>query len=292
MRYLVLGGTGFLGSKIVHKLISSGNEVACTKREGSHMERLLDCMDKIDVVSTSLCDIEMYFQTKKTDCVINVACNYGRQSMLYGDVLEANIEFPLKVLNKMTEYGVQRFLTIGTGLPDELNMYSFSKKMFSEFGRFYHEKHGIDFYNLKLEMFYGPDEPRDRFIPSVITSLLQGKDVDTSIGTQKRDIIYVEDIIKAVFMVLDSDLKGYYEIPVGTGDAPTISELLDYIKEKSGSSAVIHKGAYPMRADEPDCVADTQFLKSIGEWNPTPWKEGIANMIEHMRKEKTDENLN
>lgn len=284
MNYLVLGGNGFLGSKIVREMILRKDTVICTKRPDSDLSRLKEYDNQIVWISNHMDEIENTFRTYQIDCVVNVACNYGRQSVLYGDVIEANIEFPLKVLNKMTECGTGRFLTIGTGLPDELNMYSFSKKMFSEFGRFYEEKHQISFYNLKLEMFYGPDEPKDRFIPSVIQSLLEGKDVPASIGTQKRDIISVEDIVKAVFMVLDAGLKGFYEIPVGTGVGPTISELLDYIKIKTGSNAVIHKGAYPMRADEPDCVADISFLKSIGEWNPTPWKEGIANMIETMRK--------
>ncbi len=286
MYYLVLGGNGFLGSKIVKKLLENNNTVFCTKREHSSFERLGETAKSVCWINTSQTNIEELFRTNHIDCVINIACNYGRQSMLYGDVIEANIEFPLKVLNKMAEYGGRRFLTIGTGLPDEFNMYSFSKKMFSEFGRFYYQKHSISFYNLKLEMFYGPDEPKDRFIPSVIDSLLNGKDVDTSIGTQKRDIIFVEDIVKAVFMVLDAELEGYFEIPVGTGEAPTISELLDFIKAETKTTAQIHKGAYPMRAEEPDCVADTHFLKSLGEWNPTPWKEGIANMIEQMKERK------
>lgn len=283
MNYLVLGGNGFLGSKIVKKLLEKNDTVFCTKREHSSLERLGEKAQEVHWLTTSSADVEAFFNTNHVDCVINVACNYGRQSMLYGDVIEANIEFPLKVLNKMAEFGEGRFLTIGTGLPDEFNMYSFSKKMFSEFGRFYYKKHKISFYNMKLEMFYGPDEPKDRFIPSVIDSLLNGKDVNTSIGTQKRDIIFVEDIVKAVIMVLEADLEGYFEIPVGTGEAPTISELLDFIKDETKSSAQIHKGAYPMRAEEPDCVADTRFLKTLGEWNPTPWKEGIANMIEKMR---------
>ena len=141
MVYLVLGGNGYLGSKIVRKLLDRGETVICTKRENSDLSRLSDCGNSIKWISSTIGAINQELEAIKIDCVVNVACNYGRQSMLYGDVIEANIEFPLKVLNKMAEYGVGRFLTIGTGLPDEFNMYSFSKKMFSEFGRFYYQKH-------------------------------------------------------------------------------------------------------------------------------------------------------
>ena len=37
-----------------------------------------------------------------------------------------------------------------------------------------------------------------------------------------------------------------------------------------------------MRNDEPDCIADTAFLKSIGVWNPVYWKYGIKQMIKEI----------
>ena len=37
-----------------------------------------------------------------------------------------------------------------------------------------------------------------------------------------------------------------------------------------------------MRKNEPECVADTKILKSIGEWNPLNWKLGIKEMIREM----------
>lgn len=286
MNILILGGNGYLGSKVTRRFVNEGHYIVCTKRSTSDLSRLKDIEEKINWIPASIDAVDTATKYTPFDYVINMACNYGRGNVLYDNVLDANIEFPLKVLNKTVERGTKHFLTIGTGLPDELNMYSFSKKMFNEFGRFYVEKHGINFYSLQLEMFYGADEPKNRFIPSIIKSMIAGEDINTTVGTQHRDIISSEDIIDAVIMVFNSDLHGYYEIPVGTGESPTISEIVDYIWEETGKKSKLNKGAVPMRADEPDCVANTTIIRKIGQWNPVPWKQGIKQMIKIMEELK------
>ena len=285
MNVLILGGNGYIGSKIACKLLSDGHSVVCTKRSTSDLSRLKSIADQITLIPASVDGVEAAMQYTNFDYVLNMACNYGRSNMLYDDVINANIEFPLKILNIAVKHDIRKFLTIGTGLPDTLNMYSFSKRMFGEFGSFYADKHGIVFNSLQLEMFYGADEPKSRFLPSIITKMIKGESVDTTIGTQHRDIIAVEDIIKAIIMIMASTITGFNEIPVGTGIAPTISEIVDYIWEKTGRKSVINKGSIPMRSDEPDCVADVSFIKSIGLWNPTPWKEGLENMIKKLEKQ-------
>ena len=284
MNILILGGNGYIGSKITRALISANNSVVCTKRVSSELSRLNDLQDKILWIPASVDGVTSAMQYMSFDYVLNMACNYGRSTVLYDDVIEANLEFPLRILNTVVERGTNKFLTIGTGLPDNFNMYSFSKKVLSEFGRFYSERHNIVFNSLQLEMFYGADEPRNRFLPSIITKMIAGEPVDTTIGTQRRDIISSDDIVKAIMMVIESNLKGYHEIPVGTGEAPTISEIVDYIWEMTGKKSRINKGAIPIRENEPDCLADTTILKTIGCWNPIPWKNGIKNMIIRMEE--------
>lgn len=277
----MLGGTGYLGSKVAKRLIKDGHNVTSTKRITSDLSRVKT--NKINWIPASIDAIETATRYQNFDCIINMVCNYGRSNVLYDNVVEANLEFPLKVLNQAVEQGITNFVTIGTGLPEELNMYSFSKKMFSEAGRFYVDKHGINFYNMKLEMFYGSDEPVNRFLPSVVHNMLNGEVVDSTLGTQKRDIIAVDDIVEAIVMVINSDLKGYQEIPVGTGVAPTISEVIEYIWDETGNIAKWNKGTVPMREGEPDCIADTTILKSLGKWEPLDWKLGIHNMIEDIK---------
>lgn len=283
MNILILGGNGYIGSKVTRELINAGHSVVCTKRARSDLSRLNDIKDRIKWIPASVDGVESATQYMMFDYVLNMACNYGESNVLYDNVIDANIEFPLRVLNQVVEKGTRYYLTIGTGLPDDFNMYSFSKKMLSEFGHFYVQKHGINFNCLLLEMFYGADEPENRFLPSVIRKMIHGEMVETTIGTQHRDIISSEDIVKAVMMVVDSDLTGYHEIPVGTGVAPAISEVVDYIWNETGRKSVIHKGVVAMRLNEPDCVADQSILKSIGRWTPIAWKEGLKKMINVLR---------
>ena len=150
MNVLILGGNGYIGSKVARELVNMGCFVVCTKRTRSNLTRLDDIKDKIKWIPASIDGVEAAMQYMIFDYILNMVCNYGRSNVLYDDVIDANIDFPLKVLNMAVEHGTKKYLTIGTGLPDELNMYSFSKKMFSEFGRFYADKHNITFNSLLL----------------------------------------------------------------------------------------------------------------------------------------------
>ena len=282
MNILLLGGNGYLGSKIARALIASGNRVACTKRASSSLSRIEDIKDQLTFIPASIDAIEAKMKHAPFDYVVNAACDYGRSGSSYQNVIEANIGFPLKVLDRVAESGKCNYLTIGTGLPDSINMYSFSKKMFNGFGRFYCEKHGVNFCCLALEMFYGADEPSDRFFPSVIRKMLRSEDIDTTAGTQHRDIISIQDVVKAIMTVISAQLTGYWEIPVGTGVAPSVSEVLDYMWNLTGRKSKLNKGALPMRVDELDCAADVGVMESIGPWSPITWKKGIKDMIENI----------
>lgn len=289
MKFLVLGGNGYLGAKITKRLIDNGHAVVCTKREKSDLSRLNGYEDKIIFIEANDVEVEAALKREPFDWVLNMVCNYGKNNILYDNVIESNLMFPLSVLNLAVELGVKNFMTIGTGLPADLNMYSFAKSRFSDFGKFYVEKHGINFIDMKLEMFYGADEPENRFLPSCIRKMLNGEDIELTLGTQKRDIVSIYDVVNAIDCAIEAKLTGYHVISVGTGQAPTIREILEYAKEVSDSTSELHFGTVPMRKGEPDCVADTSSLEKIGYKCTCDWKSGILNMIQEVCK---NENIN
>lgn len=277
-----------MGSRLVRLLVNEGHSVICTKQQHSNLSRLRDLEKQIIWIPSSADAVEAILKICNIDFVVNTVCNYGRGAASYQEIVHANMEFPLGVFQTAIKNGVCRFLTIDTSLPDDFNMYSFSKYMLAQYGRFFTCKNNVDFYNIRLEMFYGADEPEDRFLPSVIRKMLTGKDVDTTIGTQKRDVIAADDVVAAISMILKSDIHGYHDIPVGTGVAPSISEIIDFIWNETGKKSRVNKNAVPMRKDEPDCVAETTVLEMFGTWKPVDWQSGLRSMISQIKLDLGD----
>ena len=269
-----------MGSKIINELSVKGHRIVATKRERSDISRvkaenILWIPAKIEAIKTA-----MMYET--FDWILNMVCNYGRSDVLYDDCIAANLQFPLEVLNLAAEFGVHNYLTIGTGLPDRFNMYTMSKKMLAEFGMFYAERHNINFISMKLEMFYGADEPRDRFIPSMIMKCKNNEVLKVTAGTQHRDIVAIEDVVKAILLAIDTELIGYHEISVGTGEAPSVREIIEFIHSTTHSCSEIYFGAVPMRPGEPDCLADITKLTDMGFHCEYSWKVGLQKMIQEM----------
>ena len=239
--------------------------------------------NNINFVKAEYVDIKKLLSDEKIDCVVNMVCDYGRKCNR--DMIYSNLMFPLEVLELASTYKVDQFIAIDTALPKDFNLYSFTKNSFSEYGKFYSEKYGIDFVDLKVQMYYGFDEPQDRFIPATIRKMICGDIVNTTYGTQLRDIIAVGDVVNLIVEIIYKQLRGFNSIDIGTGTAPAISELVDFIWEKTGRKSVVNKGAIPMRPNEPNCIADMSIVHRILDYKPIYWKDGISKMIDDIRRD-------
>ncbi len=279
MRIMVLGANGYLGKKIIYYL-SDQHYVTGVYRN------IPATKGKIKMITADIGDIHQTFLEEKYDWVINCAAVYEHVDTKIHDVVDANMIFALRVLDCATENGIKKFLTIDTGLPKELNLYSFTKKQFAEFGRFYAEKYGITFINVLMEMFYGEDEPKSRFLLSCISKMIHGEEINLTAGTQKRDLIYIDDVCRAILLLLDSDLMGFWNVPLGCGEGIAVRLAIEYLYKLTGSTSVLNFGSIPLREGEPDCIADISLLKKMGFVPHYTWKEGLRRFCEKYRELK------
>lgn len=265
MNILVLGGTGYLGGNIVHRLAREGHRLLCVIRNTSDTSRI-EGIESVTFISNDKDEIEIAFRHSCIDWVINSVCTYKANNTLYGDMLSSNILFPLEVLNLAVKYGVKNFITIGTSLPQDINLYSFTKHKYSEFGKFLCETDDINFADLKLEMFYGGlFEPDNRFISSCIKKMKNDESVSLTEGSQKRDIVCVEDVVSIISRLITSGyLKHYMRLPVGSGESHSIVEIMKFMKEEMKSNSELKFGDIPSREGEPDTLADVSWYKDIG----------------------------
>lgn len=269
MKIIVLGGTGYLGSRFVRKL-SEENDLYCIVRKSSDTSRIEKCRVRLVYAD----DIG---RLPPADIFVNFSCNYAKKPGCEENVIESNLCTPLKVFQTCLNNGLGKTVTIGTGLPDSFNIYSFTKSLFAEYGKWVCEHEvGHTFFNVRLENYYGPGEPSDRFLPYVVRKLYNNETIELTEGIQKRDLIHIDDVVSNLMhIVFKTDVRGFHDVPLGTGADPTIREVVEYLKEITESDSELMFGAVPMRAGEPDSKADQALMSRYGLKTEIDWKDGM-----------------
>ena len=271
---LLTGGTGFLGSKLLETLVSQDYPVVLLKRSTSKLWRIDHLIKHIKSYDIDKIPLDKAFKEQKIDIVIHTACEYGRSGKLIQQIVESNILFGLKVLDACLKYNIKTFFNTDTLLPNNLNSYTLSKKQFVEWLKIKSNK--IQVVNLKIDLMYGI-----RAIPFVgsWSQLKQNVPGFFGVGEQKRDFIYVEDVVSALMTILKktSTLQRYNEFDVGTGQLIEVKTFLEYLKKiyKSNFGAIKTKlafGEIPYRHTNEimHCLrVDTYALKyESWEWSP------------------------
>lgn len=275
MRVLVLGANGYLGKKIIGYLSASHDVTGAYRKIPGEATA-------IKKIGADLGSIRRALQEDAYDWVVNCVTAYEHANVPSCEIVDANMVFALHALDCAVGCGVRGFLTFDTGLPGELNLYSFTKKQMAGFGRFYSEKYGVTFLNVVLEMFYGEDEPEGRFLSGVCRKMVRGEGLELTAGLQRRDIIHVDDVCSAIFLLLGSGLDGFWDIPLGCGEAVPVRRMVEYMHTELSSTSKLDFGALPVRVGEPDCMADITLLKGMGFEPRYPWKEGLRRLCENI----------
>lgn len=279
LKVLIIGGTGYLGRKVLKELCKDGYEVSCTYLLGEDYESIIH--DKVEFIKCDIARIKEKLEWNHYDWIINLAARYEKKNTRVLDVIDVNSVLGLQLLALACDYHIGNFLTIDTSLPENVNLYSYAKKKVADFGKYAADKYDINVMNLQPEMFYGDDEPEERFIPSCIKKMKAGEPLELTEGTQIRDIIHVRDVVEIIMKIIDREPRGYNDIPIGTGEGVSIRKIVEYIHECTASRSELRFGAVQSRNNEPNCIADTDKLFSIiGRYDfKYNWKSGILDSI-------------
>jgi len=154
VKILVTGGNGYLGTRVVYKLIEEGNNVSLLIKNGSSTE-MFENLQNIQIYSTSKNDIEKAFE-KGVDIVLHMATLYGRNGETIEEIVQANVLFPMQILQCAIKHKTKYFFNTDTALQKLINEYTVTKRQFKEWGIYAGEQEKIRFVNMKLEHFYGP----------------------------------------------------------------------------------------------------------------------------------------
>lgn len=290
MKIVMTGASGFLGSHLIKGLIAAGHEVVAAVRGSSNLARIKDLLDSIQLVDLDQEGVEGLFRMPAIpEAVIHTATSYGREGTGVDEIYESNVRFPVKLINSATRHGIRLLINTDTYYPAEYPLlpdYARSKKQFADWGRAHAGSEGYQFMNLRLEHLYGPGDGDGKFIPFLIKSCLEDQaEIPLTGGKQKRDFIYVSDVVDAYLKILEKAggmLDGYHQFGVGTGRSISIRDLAELIREASGSSSTFLFGAVPLPDGELlDSKADTKEIENLGWYPKVSLKEGITRTVRY-----------
>ncbi len=274
---LLTGATGFLGSHLLEALIKDGYKVVILKRSFSNTWRIDQFMDKVKSYNIDLIPFEKAFEEQKIDVVIHTATNYGRNNENVSKIVDVNLMFSLKLLETATYFNTNTVINTDTLQYKYLSNYTLSKKQFVEWLKAFGEAKKIKVVNLRLEHMYGPGDDAKKFVVWLMGQMLSNtSDINLTKGEQKRDFIFIDDIVNAYMLLLRQTkrLPQVSEFDVGTGKQISIKEFVLKLKDTVESiynkpiSTKLNFGAIPYREGEMmEVVEDVNPLFDIG-WKP------------------------
>jgi nucleoside-diphosphate-sugar epimerase len=208
VKFLVTGGTGYIGSSLVRRLVALGHQVGVFVRAGSGTEALQSCIGKVRLFSYdgSMAAVTRGVEAFAPDQVYHIAslflARHRREDV--DRLVAANILFPAQLLEAMNAAGVKRLINVGTSWQhyqdapyNPVNLYAATKQAFEDVLEYYVQAQAFQAITLKLYDSYGPGDFRPKLFALLRKAAKSGAPLKMSPGRQKLDLVYIEDILAA-----------------------------------------------------------------------------------------------
>lgn len=309
-KVVVTGGAGFLGRKVVEKLVESGCPEPFVPRRADYdlrtergIERLLD--------------------DAGPDMVIHLAASVGgigANRLHPGEFFYDNLIMGVQLIEACRKAGVEKFVCSGTicsypkftpvpfreeelwnGFPEETNApYGLAKKVLLTQLQSYRDQYGFNGIYLLPVNLYGPGDNFDlessHVIPALIRKCVEAQDRGDSVvtcwgsGDPTREFLYVDDCAQAI--VTAAELYEDAEpVNIGTGSEISIRELAETIREKT-----CFEGRFEWDASQPDgqprrCLSTERARRAFGFSARTSLADGLKKTVDWYRSHVQQEAL-
>lgn len=305
-RAIVTGGSGFIGSHLVMRLLQDGAEVAVTARYGNIVknERLRSVWDRITVIEADLRNRGALQAVVdfKPDVVYHLAAyNHVGESFRQveecfdvnakgtANLLDVCDDIPKFVYASTSEvYGHQEGVPfIETMCPQPKSPYAITKYAGELYCRM-KQRMGARAQIVVLRPFnaFGPYQSSKAIIPELILKCLRGEPVRTTKGEQTREFNYVENLVDGFVAAANHDGVIEGAINVAAGEEVTIRDLVERIAALTETRSQLEIGAIPYRPNEIWRMrADNQLARQVLGWTPkVSLEEGLRRTVQWFRE--------
>jgi nucleoside-diphosphate-sugar epimerase len=251
MNVLVTGGSGFIGSHLVGRLLSEGIGVLVPHREEEVPWRLgeyvlhegLTRFPGADLADSG--GIREIIGDLKPDAVVHAAA-YGVQQQKFTDPIEAvrtNVEGTTVLAEGCCQARTGLMVLIGTAVEYQKQMgpiseqgaikpetfYGVTKAAGWMMADYYRRTQGLPLITLRVFPSYGAKETITKLIPYILDCALNGRPLQLRCPDHQLDYIYVADVVEAVVWALKGKLERGQDYNVCTGKGHPVRHIAEQI---------------------------------------------------------------
>ena len=311
MRVFITGGAGFIGSHLADACIARGDEVSILDNLSTgSAQNIAHIADKVEYHQGDIRDEKLVNQlVEKSDLILHMAAALGVKNIMDNTVesVSSNFTGSEVVLNAATKHN-KRLIIASTseiygknpnqplheesdrvvGAPQKIRWtYSDAKALEEAIAHTLHRTHGLKVTTVRFFNTVGPRQTGQygMVVPRFVKAALNNEDITIyDDGSQSRVFCHVEDAVRAVLSLTDSDatIGDYFNVG-GVGET-TIKELAEKIITRTNSTSGIknipYTEAYPAGFEDMQRrVPDITKIKNTIGWSPTHTLDSIIDSV-------------
>ena len=308
MNILILGAAGFIGTNLTIKLAKNKEDKITLVDKSIHYFSSIEKFHFLNVkIKEVSFDENMDFELLRGQDIVYhlVSTNVPTTSNQHiSQDIQSNVVFSSNLFDACVKNGVRKVVFISSGgtvygkesdcpIPENaptnpISSYGIQKITIEKLLYLYNYMYGLDYKIIRLSNPYGPYQRPDGILGAVTTftyKALRGDEITVyGDGSVVRDFIYIDDAIRAIEKIVNSDNK-YHTFNLGCGYGTSIKEVIETIHIALGTEMnVVYKERRSV--DVPVNYLDiSRYEKYFGKLNPISLSEGIIKTAEFMRKE-------
>ncbi|CAN2231205.1 NAD-dependent epimerase/dehydratase family protein [Candidatus Planktophila dulcis] len=311
MRAFITGGAGFIGSHLADGLIARGDSVTILDNLSTGSKKnIAHLKGKITVHEGDIRDKDLVDKlVAESDTVFHMAAALGVKNIMEQTIesIDRNFAGSEVVLNAATKHD-KRLLIASTseiygknpnqplneesdrvvGAPQKIRWtYSDAKALEEAVAHTLHKTHGLKVTTVRFFNTVGPRQTGQygMVVPRFVQAALKNEDITIyDDGSQSRVFCHVEDAVRAVLLLLDSDstIGDYFNVG-GLGEV-TIKQLAEQIIKQTKSQSAIkfipYSDAYPAGFEDMQRrVPDVSKIYKAVSWSPTHTLDSIIDSV-------------
>jgi nucleoside-diphosphate-sugar epimerase len=278
---LVTGGSGYIGSRLVERLVADGWRVHVILRPLSSLNLLGSCVNKlaIHLHDGSMGDMLNIVAAAKPDVVFHLAAmaTADHRPEVVDQMVLSNVLYSTQLVEGMIRNGVRNLVTTetfwqyreGSDDYDPVCLYAATKQAFHDILRYYVKSGDIRAISLVLFDTYGPGDPRKKLFNILKQAARENQTIDMTPGEQIVDMTHVDDVVgaytQAAELLLSGKIGTLETYAVTSGRRMTLKELVELAVRETGVSIHPNWGGRPYRKNE---VMVPWLGKPLPGWGP------------------------